>query len=80
MLDTPALANNPLTRADELADLGIVPLAVRAGFTLYDPSDPTYRRVATHRKKFGEVVRKAALALQQNAQGEDGNACPNLAI
>lgn len=69
-INTPA--TNPLTREDELTQLGMAPLDVKAGFTLCNPDDPVYQKVASHRRRFGEVVRKAAIALQQSAEGEDG--------
>jgi proteasome activator subunit 4 len=46
-------------------------LDMKAGFTLTDPNDPRYQKVAAQRLRFGDVCQRAASALRQNTGGED---------
>jgi proteasome activator subunit 4 len=46
-------------------------LDVKAGFTLADPTDARYQKAIAHRKRYGEVVHRAAVFLQQKHEGED---------
>jgi proteasome activator subunit 4 len=63
---------NPCLNEDvELAELLVSHLQVKAGFTLTDPEDPRYQKVAEHRTRFGIVSQRAASALRQNTEGED---------
>ncbi len=55
----------------EVEALLVTPLALKAGFVLEDPSDPRYQKVVAHRLRFGNVIHRASVALQQNLAGED---------
>ncbi|EIN13635.1 hypothetical protein PUNSTDRAFT_94829 [Punctularia strigosozonata HHB-11173 SS5] len=70
--DLPKTVVNPCINEDtELDELLVSFLDVKAGFTLTDPSDPRYQKAAGHRRRFGEIVHKAAIFLQQKHEGED---------
>jgi proteasome activator subunit 4 len=63
---------NPCLNAEyELPELLVSPLDVKAGFTLTDPNDPRYQKVAKSRHRFGEVVRHAAATFRNNTNCED---------
>ena len=55
----------------ELPELLVPHLNVKAGFTLTDPNDPRYQKVAKIRHRFGEVVLHAATTFRNNTNGED---------
>ena len=57
----------------EYEPLGLFPssLKVKAGFTLTNPEDPRYQTVSSHRKRYGEVIHRAAIILRKSAEGED---------
>ena len=55
----------------ELEELLVHPLDLKAGFALDDPKDPRYQKVVAHRTRFGDVIHRAAIALQQKQEGED---------
>jgi proteasome activator subunit 4 len=65
------VVNLCLNEGVELAELLVSHLQVKAGFTLTDPEDPRYQKVAGHRTRFGLVSQRAASALRQNTGGED---------
>ena len=46
-------------------------LKVKAGFTLTNPEDPRYQTASSHRKRYGEVVHRAAIVLRKSTEGED---------
>jgi proteasome activator subunit 4 len=50
----------------ELSELLAVPLAVEAGFTLTDPDDPRYQTVMAHKRRFGDVLHQASVALRES--------------
>lgn len=63
---------NPCFNAEyELPELLVSHLDMKAGFTLADPSDPRYQKVAKSRHRFGEVVLHAAATFRNNTNGED---------
>ncbi|KAF8887975.1 hypothetical protein CPB84DRAFT_1684385 [Gymnopilus junonius] len=63
---------NPCLNVDhELSELIVSHLDVQAGFTLTDPTDPRYQKVAAQREQFGRVVLHAAAAFRQAINGED---------
>ena len=65
-------AFNPhLNTEYELPELLVSHLDVKAGFTLSDPNDPRYQKVAKNRHRFGEVVLHAAVTFRNNTNGED---------
>ena len=65
-------ASNPCLNAEyELPELLVSHLDVKAGFTLTDPNDPRYQKVAKNRRRFGEVVLHAAATFRNNTNGED---------
>ena len=55
----------------ELPELLLSHLDVKAGFTLTDPNDPRYQKVAKNRNRFGEVVQHAAATFRNNTNSED---------
>lgn len=55
----------------ELEELLVRPLGLRAGFALEDPSDPRYQKAVAYRTRFGSVIHRAAITLQQKQDGED---------
>ncbi|KAI0067754.1 hypothetical protein BV25DRAFT_1834775 [Artomyces pyxidatus] len=59
---------NPNTEVERLV---VTSIHVLAGFALVDPLDPRYSKAAVHRRRFGDVLHLAALALGQDHQGED---------
>ncbi|KAH9947705.1 ARM repeat-containing protein [Amylocystis lapponica] len=63
---------NPCINDDvELAELLVTSLDVKAGFALSDPTDPRYQKAVAHRKRFGDVIHHASIALRQQHEGED---------
>ena len=71
-LQEQAKASNPCVNAEyELPELLVSHLDVKAGFTLTDPNDPKYQKVAKDRHRFGEVVLHAAATFRNNTNGED---------
>ncbi|KAG5636751.1 hypothetical protein H0H81_006970 [Sphagnurus paluster] len=46
-------------------------LDVNAGFTLTDPKDSRYQKVAAYRLRYGHICQRAASALRQKTGGED---------
>ncbi|KZT23745.1 hypothetical protein NEOLEDRAFT_1135845 [Neolentinus lepideus HHB14362 ss-1] len=65
------VANPCIDNVTEVAGLLVTSLDVNAGFTLVDPSDPRYRKVAEARGRYGRIIHRAALALRESQQGED---------
>ena len=55
----------------ELEELLVRPLGLKAGFALEDPTDPRYQKAVAHRSRFGNVLHRATIALQQKQEGED---------
>lgn len=55
----------------ELPELLLSHLDVKAGFTLTDPNDLRYQKVAKNRHRFGEVVLHAAAMFRNNTNSED---------
>ncbi|KAG6820769.1 hypothetical protein H0H93_012033 [Arthromyces matolae] len=62
---------NPCLSDAETEDMIVAPLKIRAGFTLTDPNDPRYQKVAAYRLRYGDICERAASALRQNTGGED---------
>ena len=60
-----------LNAEHELQELVISHLNVKAGFTLTDPNDLRYQKVAKNRNRFGEVILHAATTFRNNINGED---------
>ena len=63
--------NPSFTAEYELPELLLSHLDVKAGFTLTDPNDPRYQKVAKSRHRFGEVVVHAAATFRNNTNSED---------
>jgi proteasome activator subunit 4 len=63
--------NPSFTTEYELPELLLSHLDVKAGFTLTDPNDPRYQKVAKSRHLFGEVVLHAAAKFRNNTNSED---------
>lgn len=55
----------------EHPELLVTPLDVQAGFVLESPADPRYKQATAHRERFGQVIHRAANALQHTQEGED---------
>jgi proteasome activator subunit 4 len=55
----------------EITELIVSLLDVKAGFTLTDPNDPRFHKVAAHKERFGDICHRAAAALRKNTGGED---------
>ena len=55
----------------ESASLLVTSLDVQAGLILTDPHDPRYQKAFAHRMRFGDIVHRAAMALQQGSEAED---------
>ncbi|KAF5377581.1 hypothetical protein D9615_005140 [Tricholomella constricta] len=62
---------NPCLNDTEQPEMIVSSLDVKAGFTLTDPNDPRFQKVAAHRLWYGNVCQRAASALRQKAGGED---------
>ncbi|KAF9474298.1 hypothetical protein BDN70DRAFT_884955 [Pholiota conissans] len=72
MKEYPKTVANPCLKAEtELSELLVSHLDVKAGFTLADPNDPRYQRVALRREQFGKVVLHAAATFRNSKNGED---------
>ena len=65
------MLNSSFNTEYELPELLISHLEVKAGFTLTDPNDPRYQKVAKNRHRFGEVVLHAAATFRNNTNSED---------
>ena len=63
--------NSSIITEYELPELLVSHLDVKAGFTLADPNDPRYQKVAKNRRRFGEVVLHAAATFRNNTNNED---------
>jgi proteasome activator subunit 4 len=55
----------------EISELIVSLLDVKAGFTLTDPNDPRFQKVAADKSRFGDICQRAAAALRKNTGGED---------
>ncbi|KAL4243149.1 BLM10 family protein [Abortiporus biennis] len=55
----------------EVEDLLVGRIQAKAGFALENPQDPRYQKVIAHRARFGDIIHRAAVALQQSSEGED---------
>ncbi|KAI0702440.1 ARM repeat-containing protein [Cytidiella melzeri] len=55
----------------EIQELLVTPIDVKAGFILDNPSDVRFQRAIAHRTRFGNIVHRAATALQYTQEGED---------
>ncbi|KDR84826.1 hypothetical protein GALMADRAFT_233236 [Galerina marginata CBS 339.88] len=63
---------NPCLNAEqELPELLVAHLDVKAGFTLTDPTDPRYQKVFAQREQFGGVILHAAATFRKTTNGED---------
>lgn len=71
MQEQEKVLNSSIITEYELPELLVSHLDVKAGFTLADPNDPRYQKVAKNRRRFGEVVLHAAATFRNNTNNED---------
>lgn len=64
---------------DEVPEFIKPPPAFKSGFILTDPADPRYQKVSAFRKRFGELMRRAAANTQESG-AEDQIDCVKLLV
>lgn len=69
--EQPKEVANPCLNDTELPEMLVSFLDVNAGFTLTDPKDSRYQKVAAYRLRYGHICQRAASALRQKTGGED---------
>ena len=55
----------------EIGELQARPLEMRAGFTLTDPADPRYQTALAYKKRFAEILHRAALLFLSHSGTQD---------
>lgn len=60
------MANPCITEDCEVPELLAIPWTVEAGYALTDPEDPRYQTVFAHRRRFGNILHRALIALRES--------------